>query len=166
MADPFIVSLRPMDADRIAEWAPGNEADYRDSRIQAGESVEVATARAHESFEKFFPGGAALPTHRIFDILADAGTDGGAGPVVVGYLWIGPQDDADPAAWWVWGVEIFEQHRRRGHARAALLLGEDVARSLGATSLGLNVFGFNSGAKELYESLGYAPTAIQMKKPL
>lgn len=162
MAEPAIVSLRPMDADRIAEWAPGNEADYRESRIQAGESVAVATAKARESFEKFFPGGAALPTHRIFDVVADAGE----GPEAVGYLWVGPQDDGDPSAWWVWDVEIFEPYRRRGHARAAMLLGEDVARSLGATSLGLNVFGFNTGAHDLYESLGYNPTAIQMKKEL
>jgi len=162
MTEPAIVSLRPMDAERVAIWAPGNEEDYRNSRIQAGESVEVATAKARESFEKFFPGGGSLPTHRIFDIVADTGT----GPETVGYLWIGPQDDGDPSAWWVWDVEIFEDHRRRGHARAALLLGEDVARSLGAASLGLNVFGFNTGAHDLYESLGYTPTAIQMKKSL
>jgi len=162
MAGPFIVSLRPMSVERIAEWAPGNEADYRESRIQAGETEAVAAAKARESFEKFFPNGQALPTHRIFDIVADAGE----GPEAVGYLWIGPQGDADPLAWWVWDVEIVEGHRRRGHARAAMLLGEDVARSLGATSLGLNVFGFNTGARDLYESLGYAPTAIQMKKPL
>jgi ribosomal protein S18 acetylase RimI-like enzyme len=39
-------------------------------------------------------------------------------------------------------------------------------RSRGMTSLGLNVFGQNTVARGLYESLGYDVTALQMKKPV
>jgi len=45
-------------------------------------------------------------------------------------------------------------------------LGEAAAKQRGATAIGLNVFGYNTGAKELYDSLGYRVTATQMKKPL
>ena len=63
-------------------------------------------------------------------------------------------------------IEIAEEHRRRGYARSALELGHAEAKKLGAVSIGLNVFGYNTGAKELYDSLGYAVTATQMKMVL
>ena len=42
----------------------------------------------------------------------------------------------------------------------------DAARGLGATTMSLNVFGHNTAAIRLYESLGYAVTAQQMKRDL
>jgi ribosomal protein S18 acetylase RimI-like enzyme len=47
-----------------------------------------------------------------------------------------------------------------------MLLAEHEARDVGATELGLNVFGSNTIARHLYESLGYAPTSIRMLKRL
>ena len=47
--------------------------------------------------------------------------------------------------------------------RALALFG---AVSSGGASIGLNVFGFNTGARELYEKLGYAVTSTQMKREL
>lgn len=43
---------------------------------------------------------------------------------------------------------------------------EDYARSQGAETLGLNVFGFNTTARGLYESLGYETTSVKMRKQL
>ncbi len=45
-------------------------------------------------------------------------------------------------------------------------LAEAEARLRGATELGLNVFGHNQVARQLYESMGYTATSIQMKKNL
>ncbi|WP_411731667.1 hypothetical protein [Paeniglutamicibacter sp.] len=47
-----------------------------------------------------------------------------------------------------------------------MLLAEQKAKSAGAVELGLNVFGYNTGARKLYESLGYEPPSIRMAKPL
>ena len=47
-----------------------------------------------------------------------------------------------------------------------MLLAEEYARSHGARSLGLSVFGFNDAARRLYESLGYGTTTVKMAKPL
>ena len=54
--------------------------------------------------------------------------------------------------------------RGRGYGRDAMRLAEAEARSRGMTSLGLNVHGQNTIARDLYESLGYEITALQMKK--
>jgi ribosomal protein S18 acetylase RimI-like enzyme len=47
-----------------------------------------------------------------------------------------------------------------------MLAGEDFARTHGAESIGLNVFGQNTGARALYEDLGYETVSVQMRKRL
>jgi ribosomal protein S18 acetylase RimI-like enzyme len=43
---------------------------------------------------------------------------------------------------------------------------EERARELGATSLGLHVFGHNEARRQLYEQLGFMATNILMTKKL
>ena len=45
--------------------------------------------------------------------------------------------------------------RDRGYGRDLMLAAEHEAARLGADSIGLHVFGFNTSAITLYESLGY-----------
>jgi GNAT superfamily N-acetyltransferase len=146
-----------MPSERLATWIEQGYHDYVDSRIQAGETREVAEDNARRNHSPNFPDGAPLAWHRVFDIVADGET--------VGFLWIAPQLEGSDQ-WWVYDIEIAEHHRRKGYGRAALELGHQEARALGATAIGLNVFGFNTGARELYGSLGYEVTAVQMKKQL
>jgi ribosomal protein S18 acetylase RimI-like enzyme len=47
-----------------------------------------------------------------------------------------------------------------------MVLAEREARSHGATELGLNVFGSNTVARHLYETLGYGTVAVRMSKRL
>lgn len=69
-------------------------------------------------------------------------------------------------AWWVWDVLINADQRGQGYGRTAMVLGEEYARTQGAHSLGLSVFGFNIEARELYDSLGYETTSVKMLKKL
>ena len=98
-----------------------------------------------------------MPHQRVYDVVADS--------EVVGVIWFAPRI-AGSNQWWIFDIEIDEAHRRRGHARAALQLAQIEAKQNGASSIGLNVFAFNEGAHELYESLGYQPMSIQMQLPL
>ncbi|CAM5657773.1 N-acetyltransferase OS=Streptomyces antimycoticus OX=68175 GN=SSPO_023780 PE=4 SV=1 [Streptomyces antimycoticus] len=47
-----------------------------------------------------------------------------------------------------------------------MLAAERASLEHGARSLGLHVFGGNTPALRLYESLGYEPTEYQLYKPL
>lgn len=146
-----------MTAEIMGPWLEETDREYVEARVLSGESREVAEAKAAASTAQHFPDGVLLDTHRIFEVIAEDS--------VVGFIWIGPTAES-ATDWWVWDVEIQEQHRRKGYARAALELGHAEAKRLGATTIGLNVFGYNAGARELYESLGYAVTATQMKRAL
>jgi len=151
------VRLEPMPQERIGPWLAAADAEYVESRILSGESREVAEANAAASTAEHFPGGVLLETHRLFEIVVEDD--------VVGFLWIGPMA-ASASDWWVWDIEIHEPFRRKGYARAALELGHAEAKRLGATTIGLNVFGYNTGAQELYASLGYTVTSTRMKREL
>jgi len=151
------VRLEPMPSTRLPAWIEQQSVLYAESRVLAGESRAVAEERAARSRAENFPLDRPLETHLVFDVWSD--------DTVVGHLWIAPFP-AGTSDWWVYDIEIDEPHRRRGHARAALELGHAAAKARGATSIGLNVFGYNSGAQRLYESLGYGVTATQMKRAL
>lgn len=150
--------LVPMPASRIPAWLERTMTEYVASRMRSGETREQAEANRQRSLDQWFPGGAPLPDHFVWDVVDDADT-------VVGYLWLGPFT-VGSTEWWVFDVEVDEPYRRNGHARRALEAGQQVAREHGATSIGLNVFGYNTGAQDLYASLGYRVTATQMQLPL
>ena len=156
------VSLRTMPTGDLGPWIERTTGEYERSRLAAGESAEVAAAKARESREQSFPGGQPAPGHLVHDVVVPGV---GGTPVVVGHLWIAPSAPGS-ADWWVFDVEIAEEHRGEGYGRAAMQLAETAAAAHGARTLGLNVFGYNAVARRLYESLGYETTAVQMRKPV
>jgi ribosomal protein S18 acetylase RimI-like enzyme len=113
---------------------------------------------ADQRLGQLFPGGQPAPGQYVFRLHADGQP--------VGTLWIGigPAGNAD--RWWVWAVEVDQAARGQGIGRRAMQLAEKEARAHGATELGLNVFGQNTVARSLYESLGYQITAINMRMQL
>ncbi len=48
----------------------------------------------------------------------------------------------------IYDLYVSEQYRRQGHGERALRAVEPIARSLGATDVGLHVFAYNGGAKD------------------
>ena len=142
-----------------SEYAAANLVGYIEERVAAGERPEEARRLSEQQLETVFPGGRPAPGQRVYTVVDDGGA-------AVGSIWIGPRTSANADDYWVWNVEIAEDARGRGLGRAAMVLAEQEARGAGATSLGLNVFGANAVARGLYESLGYATTSLQMRKPL
>ena len=119
---------------------------------------EAAREKARRDTARSFSAGLATPGQLVFRVLA--------GEQPVGWLWLAVPGPDDPAMAWVYNIEVDEARRGRGYGRQAMLLAEDEARARGMTSIGLNVHGQNKVAISLYDGLGYAVTAQQMKKPL
>ena len=153
------VTLQRILASDFPTWIEQSCAEYVGDLVTQGGSYEEAQRIAVESMARSFPDGSPCPGNDVFHVLNEAGE-------AVGYLWIGQDVSADPGAWWVWDVVINPDQRGQGFGRAAMLLGEEYARLHGAHSLGLSVFGFNSGAQGLYNSLGYETTSVKMLKNL
>jgi GNAT superfamily N-acetyltransferase len=108
--------------------------------------------------ERLFPGGAPSAEQLVFVLEAEGGA--------VGELWLCEREDLGLRVLFVYDVHVDESHRGRGYGKAAMLLAEEEARRRGIERLALNVFGRNTTARRLYQSLGYAENAVAMSKTL
>ena len=145
------------DPSDLAEWLVRSNSEYIAERVSAGDTPEEAAANAEESMRRTFPDGSPAPGQFAGRLVWDGQP--------IGELWVGPSGD-DPERWWVWDVRLNESSRGRGLGRRAMVIAEDLARSNGAVSIGLNVFAHNIVARNLYTSLGYHETSVQMRKGL
>jgi ribosomal protein S18 acetylase RimI-like enzyme len=148
-----------MNDDEVATFVAGAMSGYIEQRIASGENPDEARRIAGLQTKEHFPDGRPAPGQLLYRVLDDEAS-------AVGSLWIGPRTPENAEAYWVWDVEIDEAARGNGFGRAAMVLAEEAARAEGATELGLNVFGHNTVARSLYESMGYQTAAVNMRKRL
>jgi GNAT superfamily N-acetyltransferase len=146
--------LAPMTEAEVAAYAEGAVASYAASRVEAGESPELAMKTSVASFDEMLPGGRPGPGHHLFHLRADGD--------VVGVLWLCLRW---PAQAWVYDVEIDPEHRGRGLGAAAMAHAARWTRSRGVPWVGLNVFGPNDRARSLYERLGYVLEEEHLDRP-
>jgi ribosomal protein S18 acetylase RimI-like enzyme len=152
------VTLQPMPSEEIGPWLQQSKADHMADRVDTGEDPETAQRSTNATSERLFPGGVPAAGQFVFLVTEDG--------LPVGSVWLGAGQDGPPDVWWLWSIEIDVATRGHGLGRQALRLAEDFARKSGATKLDLNVFGNNTAARGLYESLGYRILTIQMSKVL
>ena len=131
-------------------------SNVEDGRWTLAEAID----KSKEAHAALLPQGLATPG-QFFVHLHDA-----ASGERIGTLWWAEAPKAGRQEAYVYSIEIDESARRRGHARAAFAELERVAREHGVQQLGLHVFGHNHGARRLYESLGFEPTSITLRKVL
>ena len=153
------VHLVPMSSERFPAWLERSRGEYERDLIVTGESEEDARRHSAESIDGIFASGAPTAENAVFDLVDELDRS-------VGYLWVGRGGSGDADSWWVWDVLVDEQHRGWGIGREAMRLAEEYARSQGAQTLGLSVFAFNAAARGLYDSLGYEPVSVKMRKTL
>lgn len=152
------IELVTFPAEELPAWLENQRAEYRAHRIAAGDDEEAATRRAHESQATYFAGGRPAAGHEVFSVHQNGER--------VGVLWVGPHPDGLDGVAWVWDIEIDAAQRGKGFGRATMRAAEEWARDAGYESLALNVFGFNTVARSLYESMGFETTSLQMRKAL
>jgi len=108
--------------------------------------------------ERLFVNGRLAPGQHVVDLLDDA--------IRVGPLWIAEPQGGDPSAWFVDDIVIDESRRGSGYGRRAIQAAEQFVRASGGQRLGLNVFGHNTVARRLYDSMDYRVVAQSMMKDL
>lgn len=150
------ISLAPMREEAYGPWYDAAVRHYAEEISRSGFSEDPA-AQAATQFRELLPDGLGTAGHHLFQIVEDNGT-------VVGELWVAERRVIQMA--FVFALDIHQEYRRQGYARSAMQALEDVVKALGLHSIGLHVFGDNTGAIRLYEGLGYQVTNLNMKKEL
>ena len=153
------VRLVPMTTAAFENWREHSvESFAQDLARSAGRPLAAARQRARAVFAELLPNGIDTVDTWLRTVVDGEGTQ-------LGTLWLGPHPER-PTAAVVYDIEIAAGYRGRGFGRAAMLAAERLALDAGITEIGLNVFGFNTSAQQLYASLGYQVVATQMTKRL
>jgi GNAT superfamily N-acetyltransferase len=138
-------------------WLPQMQDGYAQAMIDdAGVAPDRASAKAAEDCERLFPGGRPSADQLVFVIEADGEP--------VGDLWLAERDDSWQRCLFVFDIHLDESQRGKGYGKHAMLFAEEEARRRGFDRVALNVFGRNTVARGLYQSLGYEENAISMSK--
>jgi ribosomal protein S18 acetylase RimI-like enzyme len=149
------VSLRPVTEAEFGPWV-ARAAEAFAAGMGPARGLDPATAleTAHREMAKLLPDGRNTEKHLVWLAIHEG--------VPVGSLWIGTEKPIP----FIFMIEVLEEHRGKGYGRSIMLAGEEECRHRGYAHLDLNVFGNNTTAISLYDSLGYQVTAQQMRKPL
>lgn len=153
-----MIRLAPKSDRDLKEWFSAMWEDYRDELLGAGFTSEEAALNIAQNEKALFVDGAPNDEQRIFDVMDDE--------TKVGSLWLASRVERTAGEWYVYDIVIDEGFRGRGFGRATMRAAEDYVKGQGGTRLALNVFGPNTVARALYESLGYKTMAIEMRKDL
>jgi ribosomal protein S18 acetylase RimI-like enzyme len=155
------VALTPMNAEQYASFEDRLIAEFADDLVREGLwSPEGALAESARQTAEELPDGPATEGQLFFV----AHVDGIREPV--GTLWLEVRQRSRGPHVFVMELHVEPSHRRHGLGAAMMRAAEDVARSVGAESIGLHVFGSNDAARSLYRSLGYREAEVLLAKPL
>ncbi len=133
--------------------------DYAAENVKAGYWDELeALEKSRKQTESLFPQGLQSKDNYLYTL--HDGED------AVGLIWMKAEMDRPQKSGFIYDVEIYEKFRGKGYGREIMLLVEDKARELGLQSIGLHVFASNRVARNLYESIGYETSSLNMIKKL
>jgi ribosomal protein S18 acetylase RimI-like enzyme len=156
---PSNLALRPLRADEYPVWRETEVAEYaRDISENGDTPIDAARRKAEADMAEILPHGLETPNHWIFVLEVDGHA--------VGRLWLSEREIDGRRALFIFDVEVAEAFRGRGYGRAAMQLAEGEARQRGIHRIELNVFGGNTVARRLYQSLGYVERAVRMARDL
>jgi ribosomal protein S18 acetylase RimI-like enzyme len=151
-----VLHFRAVQPDEFDAFVAAAKATYVQDMVTNGSmSVAEATAKAERDFAAALPAALATPGHTLLFIVDTHGAR-------IGRLWFGER----PPAVYLYAIWLDEAVRGRGLGRQAMEWLEHETRRRGLDRIELNVFGGNTTARRLYESLAYREVAISMRKDI
>jgi ribosomal protein S18 acetylase RimI-like enzyme len=152
------LQLRSMTVAEFETFRARLVPEYAAAHVRAGNwAAGQAETLAARQLDDLLPAGPDTPGM----LLLVASTSGGE---PVGLVWVAL--DRRPGEAWIYDIQVNPEQRGKGYGRALLQAAEQEAAQHGSKAIGLNVFGTNTVARQLYESSGYEITAINMRKQL
>jgi GNAT superfamily N-acetyltransferase len=152
------IRLVPMTEEQYRAYRATADESYARSIAETGVAWADAVEQSAKSFADLLPEGLATPGHHFW--AAYAGDD------EVGMLWVRIKPGSTGPHAFGFGFKVREDVRRQGYGRAIMVAAEEKCRELGVVSIGLHVFGYNAGARSLYEQMGFEVTGYNMRKTL
>jgi len=162
------IRLIPVSPAEYGDFVTDQIREFAEQKVRAGHwRTEEARELSRHAVESFLPHGGPSEGHRVYRAV-DTSDRG------VGWIWVGPPPVRPlnlPTRWWLYQITVDAPLRGKGYGRAMLAATEELVSREGGRELYLNVFRWNSVARALYDSAGYAvvhdsETETGMRKPL
>jgi ribosomal protein S18 acetylase RimI-like enzyme len=151
------VRLEPMDEGQFQDSVSRSTVRHSADMVRRGHWADPgALEAARAEFAQLLPQGRATPNRR-FRTIVDATTG-----ARVGETWCTVRFHGGKLQYWIDWLWVDEAHRRKGFARATLLVLREEALREGADRVGLFVISDNLPARTLYEDLGYREESRRM----
>jgi ribosomal protein S18 acetylase RimI-like enzyme len=151
--------LIPMTQPEYDEYLKHLIPDYAVENVRAGYWDESeALEKSRQQVESLLPQGLQTKDNYIYSLFD--------GDHKVGMIWMKANIDRPGRDGFIFDVIVDERFRGKGYGKQIMALIEEKARELELKSIGLHVFAHNTVAKNLYESIGYETSSLNMTKKL
>ena len=155
----LIPALIPMTQPEYEAFVKRAIPEYAADNVRAGYwSESEALEKSRAGYEKLLPKGLQTENHFLYTLYHEDDA--------VGMIWIRADLQSPIKSGFIFELYVAEKFRGKGYGKQAMLLIEEKARELGLESLGLHVFAVNKVARNLYESVGYEVSSLNMTKKL
>ena len=157
-----MIQLTPMTEQEYSAFYEHVILDYADGLVRAGNAPpDVAVQVSQQQCAPVLSNELASPNQFFFLIHTDT-----PDAKHVGYLWWGVREQYGIRTAVLYFIGIFEPYRRRGYARQALCLLEELIKKQGLEEVRLYVFGHNTRAWTLYKKMRYTAVSMTMAKKI
>ena len=154
-----MTNLIPMTQSEFDVFLERLIPEYAADNVRAGYWHESeALERSRKETTALLPKGLQSENHYLYTLYD--------GDQAVGVIWLRANVDRPIKSGFIFDIFIEEKFRGKGYGKQAMLLIEEKARELKLKSIGLHVFASNRAARNLYESLGYQVSSLNMTKEL
>jgi len=134
---------------------------YAQDNIKSGNwQPDVAHEKSREEFQRLLPDGIQTKDQFLFSILDENSNK------KIGVLWVQIKMDSPHRKAFICDFIIDPQYRGQGYGKLALQALDGKLAQMNVESVSLHVFAHNTNAVGLYETMGYLPTNLYMKKTL
>jgi ribosomal protein S18 acetylase RimI-like enzyme len=158
VGDFQIVELREKPPADLSNWFEVMWTGYREELLGSGMTEDEADKNIERNTTQLFNGDQLAEGQYVLDVVNEGET--------IGTLWLADRSPQGAGGWFIYDIVVDEAFRGRGFGRKTMEAGEEFVRAYGGTRLGLNVFGPNLVARNLYESMDYQVMAVSMFKDL
>lgn len=153
-----MIRLEPMDEAAYERWLATSIPEFAQEKVEVGTWPESeALERSAQTYRELLPDGLETPGQLIRSIVNEDGER-------VGHVLWAPTDRPSGRVAFIYDIAVYPEHRRRGHAQAALAEIAAWARDHGCAGVQLHVHGPNVGARQLYQRAGFVETDVTMLK--
>ena len=153
------LTLRPMTSSEFDTFRSREIHEHAIAQVNAGYwTSNEAETRSADQIDSLLSQGIKTPSMLVFIAENNEG-------VAIGDVWVALQSGPDNGAW-IYSIYVDSEQRGNGYGRSLLRAVEQEITRRGIGVIGLNVFGSNMVARNLYETAGYQINSMHLRKKL